>query len=656
MGNMGEIVQWTLNASSIILIVFLIEFTLGRKMKKTYQCALWTVVLIRLLIPNMPSSSWSLLNVVPKDKQIVSSRGSQLDSMQNLKHFVEEQDELGLADTVMKEGGQSQTQLAYNDTQKSAKAKSNSIQAGSVQSSTVNNLLSNLFESKSLYIIWLIGVLGLGSYWTVGYTRAKHKIQRLNDVSDEAVLKLFEDCKSRVMGQDKGKNIRLAQGHYSMIFGILKPVITLPGDKSERVLEMCLLHELTHYRYKDYLMTYVQLIALSFHWFNPLVWLAVRQMKLDIEYSCDERVIALGVSKKYYASTLLEMIPVHQPNKQTPYRQVWVFAQGMGSGTHEVKSRIKKIAGMKKRRLIGSVLSLVLVSFLTVGCLTDAPSQEENVTAENQEDVSAIAAQEEAKIQNIAVFGLDSSGIRADTIFVGSINDEEGSLKITSIPRDTKIVLDDTEKAQIDAQMEQQSVKCRDVCKLSELVAYSGKPLMEKIVLKKIEKLTGIKIDYYVLIDIEAAQKMIDAMGGLEIDVPQAMNYDDAEQDLHIHLEAGKQHLDGNQTMQLVMFRHSSDYAIRYPDGDVGRVKVTQSVIKEIWQKLKDVSNTEDFIRLAKGVSESVDTNLPLSDLKGYYDLLNAVGLEGIQFDILSGEIVSEGGRSYYAVDESSRY
>ena len=62
MGNIGEILNWTLTASSIGVLVSFISTLFGRKIRKTYQCALWGIVLIRLLIPNMPSSSLSLFN------------------------------------------------------------------------------------------------------------------------------------------------------------------------------------------------------------------------------------------------------------------------------------------------------------------------------------------------------------------------------------------------------------------------------------------------------------------------------------------------------------------------------------------------------------------------------------------------------------------
>lgn len=662
MTSFGGILQWTFNASSIILMVFVLEATLGRKMKKTYQVVLWGLVLIRLLVPSMPRSSWSLLNMMPQYQQMAIKQNRQsgyLKLIQGLQGLVGYKEMAQLIDEESIENDQSNLKLNGNniaqniseveeDTQSSKGVQSDLMKATKleVQNDSIQvNLFEKVLQSKVLYNLWLIGVFCLSAYWLIGYTHAKRQIEKLEAVSDEAVLTLFEDCKQRVLGVKRGKRIKLVAGHYSMIFGISKPVITVPQDKDEKELEVILLHELMHYRFKDYLITYIQLIALSLHWFNPLVWLAVKQMKKDMEYACDERVITLGISKKQYANTLLNMMPVIQDkvnDRGSFYMSMNAFVQGMGSEAQEAKHRIKKIARMKQGRLISTVLSLALVSFLTVGCLTDAPAQGET---KMQQVTAAPVTQKVNQIQNIAVFGLDHSGLRADTIFVANIDGGNGKLNVINIPRDTKVVLDDEEQAAIE---KANSTKAPETCKFSELLAYSGKKLLQEVVFKEIEKLTDLKIDQYILIDTKAAAKMIDAMGGLEVNVPVEMSYDDYEQDLHIQLEPGLQHLSGEMVMEAVMFRHSPDYAIMYENGDIGRVNMTQNVLKAIYEKLKQITKPEDFIKLAKDVSSTVETNLPVTDFMSYYKLLSTI--EKATFYIIPGENVKEG-RWYYNVD-----
>ncbi len=69
--------------------------------------------------------------------------------------------------------------------------------------------------------------------------------------------------------------------------------IYLPVGLSEPELGYVLLHERTHIRRRDYLIKLLSFLALSVHWFNPVIWLACRLMSRDMEMSCDERIIRI---------------------------------------------------------------------------------------------------------------------------------------------------------------------------------------------------------------------------------------------------------------------------------------------------------------------------------------------------------------------------
>ena len=69
----------------------------------------------------------------------------------------------------------------------------------------------------------------------------------------------------------------------------------------------------------------------------------------------------------------------------------------------------------------------------------------------------------------------------------------------------------------------------------------------------------GIPVDFYVSVDLKGFIALIDQIDGVDFDVPEDMDYDDPYQDLHIHFKAGLQHLSGQQSMEVVRFRHNSD-------------------------------------------------------------------------------------------------
>ena len=95
---------------------------------------------------------------------------------------------------------------------------------------------------------------------------------------------------------------------------------------------------------------------------------------------------------------------------------------------------------------------------------------------------------------------------------------------------------------------------------------------------KEVSRLTGIYPDFYVMVEWEAIGRLVDAVNGVEFEVPFDMNYDDPYQDLHIHLKKGVQTLDGEHAMQLVRFR-------RYSEGDIKRVEVQQAFMKALIKK-----------------------------------------------------------------------
>ncbi|MBE6025014.1 MAG: hypothetical protein E7231_17885 [Cellulosilyticum sp.] len=627
MGTIGEIMQWTLTASSIMGFVFLVRWILGRWLNKTYQCMLWGVVLLRLLIPNMPSSSLSLLNLLDREQEIKITSEHRLEkeisrSIEAVNNGIEEEEII--ASDISMQGNEVET------------ISNHVMQAQQV----------TLSIEQILYGIWILGVIGLGGYFLYGYFRVKHKIACFETIEDQEILSLFQRCKEKVCKNGIDMPIRLAKWETSMIFGIIAPTITLPEKCTKEELEVILLHELTHYRYKDHWIGYIQLIVLCLHWFNPLVWVAIKQMKEDMEYACDERVIRLGISKKGYAETLLKML--------MPVKTDIAFIQGMGDSAKHAKKRIQNIAVLKKQRLLGSALSILLVVILSVGCLTDADSG-----VSNNESVSSSSTStqndsnkrpqvnrdsEWAGVQNIAILGLDRDKIRVDTIMVVNMDCNQGSFNVISIPRDTKFTIDDAKREDPDYS------KLKDIqnVKYCELLAYGGEEARPKIIIKELESLLNLEIGYYILVDLEEAEKVVDALGGIEVQVPQDMKYDDYEQNLHIDLKEGMQHLDGAQTMELIRFR-------RYPEGDLMRVQTTQLAVKAILEQALKLSDLQSFESVVKSIRDTVDTNISFLDLGRYYQILKKVNLEQATFRTLPGEAAYEYGRSYFIVDEEAR-
>ena len=107
---------------------------------------------------------------------------------------------------------------------------------------------------------------------------------------------------------------------------------------------------------------------------------------------------------------------------------------------------------------------------------------------------------------------------------------------------------------------------------------------------------------------------LVDAIDGVDFEVPINMNYDDPYQDLHIHFSAGMQHLTGEEAMKVVRFRHNNDGS-GYGSEDIGRMQTQQNFLKAVASQTLTLSNVGKVDEFVKIFMEYVDTDLTLGNL-----------------------------------------
>ncbi|WP_341525130.1 LCP family protein [Nostoc sp. UHCC 0302] len=120
--------------------------------------------------------------------------------------------------------------------------------------------------------------------------------------------------------------------------------------------------------------------------------------------------------------------------------------------------------------------------------------------------------------------------------------------------------------------------------------------------------LGGVGIDRYVRINVLGVAKLIDALGGVTVYVPKDMKYQDDSQHLYINLKAGKQHLNGDQVLQLLRFRHDEL-------GDIGRIQRQQMVMRALMDQTLNPATVAQLPKVLDVVKEHIDTNLTVEEL-----------------------------------------
>ena len=185
-----------------------------------------------------------------------------------------------------------------------------------------------------------------------------------------------------------------------------------------------------------------------------------------------------------------------------------------------------------------------------------------------------------------------------------------------SIPRDSKAVWDG---------------------KSHKINAAFGKGGMTKLA-EVVSDQLGIPVDYTVSVDLTGFEALVEAIGGVNFDVPINMDYDDPIQNLSIHFKKGVQYLNGADAMRVVRFRHNND-GTGYGSEDLGRMQTQQKFLKAVAKKMLTASNIltkiDDY---AKIFNQYVDTDLSVGNLVWLGTEVLKMGVDKIDFSTLPNE------------------
>jgi len=265
----------------------------------------------------------------------------------------------------------------------------------------------------------------------------------------------------------------------------------------------------------------------------------------------------------------------------------------------ETKNKKSKKYTILKTLLILIILAiLAFVSYFIYGTIKNGGGTQGLITT--------VMGQTQEEIKNLEPFSallLGSSQNMTDTIMVFKYNPQTQNAYLISIPRDTFI--GDNKYA------------ARAADKINSV--YQGK-YPEKT-LAAVNKVTGLDLKYYVLVDTEALKALVDAIGGVYFDVPIDMKYTDKKQGLYINLKAGYQLLDGNKAEQVVRFRHNQDgtsYSYEYGNNDTGRMKTQRNFLKAVIKQTLTPSNILNIGKFIDIAQTYVKTNIPMDILKQY--------------------------------------
>lgn len=567
MGNLFlTVVNMSITAGFAALIILLVRGSLGRALPRTFSCALWLIVLFRMVLPFSFPSVFSALRQIKPGIDLYTStlRGTSIKEALDFEAL----------------SGHRAQELA-NISHLPGEAQGNG--GGGLTAMTAAAPFGPMdYFSIALTALWLAGILALLIYHGITYFRLCRTMSTATFLEDS---ELAEECR---LAARLGRRVRVYvsdRAESPFVYGLLSPKVILPAamahvcdaEGRER-LRHVLLHEFCHIKRGDWLTRPLAFLALCVHWFNPVLWVAFRFAGRDMEMACDEGVIkALRPNEKEdYAATLLTLAAAP-------------IGIGRGSvlafhGT-EAGERVRHIVKYKKPKLAAAVLSGILVLICGVTLLSNP--------------VSLAAGPEAGETNLLVMCGAENSQV-PDTFLLLGYDKDSGGLNVAFLPRD--LVVAETAEEAGGSQ---------------KLSRYAGENPPEAVT-DRLGELLGIDVHHYVRLDTGVLRDLVDAAGGVEFDVPMRMLYKDPLQNLSIDLQEGRQVLDGTKAEMLLRYRKG------YVDGDLGRISVQREFLKAaLAQKSKlDLSAGEVYQML----SHRIETDLDLKGATSWISLAQKLG------------------------------
>ncbi|PKM51398.1 MAG: BlaR1 family beta-lactam sensor/signal transducer [Firmicutes bacterium HGW-Firmicutes-7] len=328
----------TLVSSAIILVILLIKRVLKKHIAIRWQYNIWFLLLGMLSIPFIPSP---FLNYSNLHNLMFNS----INSTKNMTDHI----------SPLNDGGNN----FFNN------ANWNWLQ----------DFTTSVTQSTPVYLnllfigIWIIGIF----VFAVATIRCNYNIKRIKRsvqrVQNKETEQIFTQCKTDLRIRRKlifGES-NLVQT--PMAIGLFKPYIILPAhivkQLSTNDINCIILHELYHYKNKDILINYVMCLFQILYWFNPLVFLAFKEMRIDREIACDIAVLSMLHEENYldYGRTIIKFA------EKLSHPSYLTVAADMGASKKQIKKRIEKIASFtveSKLLRMKSIGVFMLIGFLII--------------------------------------------------------------------------------------------------------------------------------------------------------------------------------------------------------------------------------------------------------------------------------------------------
>lgn len=334
-------VEWIASCSILITAVLLLRLIFRNKISKRLQYALWALVVLRLLIPgSIIESAASVGNLLASvtQKPVVQVASGEISS--------EVRYDLAVQEVLSEHDYPVDAYSALPQQQQEA-----IVQAYEPQIRQKLDSYEKAYDTAQLLnALWLAGCVVMGLVLLGCNLRFYLKLkQTRNKLPITASLPVYQTAAVQT----------------PCLFGLIRPFIYLPDSAiDEKAMAYILAHEQTHYRHLDHIWSLTRCVCLAVHWYNPLVWIAVRVSRADSELACDEGTLArLGDgNRESYGHALIEM------SCARPSVDDYLLTATTMTG--DKKSLYQRIQAIAKRQkfILSAVICVLFVALIVTIC------------------------------------------------------------------------------------------------------------------------------------------------------------------------------------------------------------------------------------------------------------------------------------------------
>lgn len=315
-----RLIDHTVEISILICLIFLVKLLASKKLPPWWHYSLWLLLLVRMVLPLAYENRLNIFNFVPA------------------------------VDTPHVSG-------FISDASPEVEM---SVQPVVLEPETVNPDL-RFAVTRSIPVIWLAGAIIFGICLLFESVSFWRNVRRRPKVTDDAVLALLSECKSRMKIRRKIDIVVTDTVRSPALFGYLRPRLLLPEGifekLSDKELSFAFMHELGHLKRHDIGVSWLIAGLQVIHWFNPLVWFAFYQLRVDQESACDEAVLSRMKSRQSadYAKAIVGFLEKFCQNCQLP------ALAGVLENKSQMRKRIVRIVQYRKSSQIFSFIAFVLL-------------------------------------------------------------------------------------------------------------------------------------------------------------------------------------------------------------------------------------------------------------------------------------------------------